>query len=150
MKWANKKYLCCIFLKNKEKHQEIIISHLRSKSLDDMILSSWDIECHRLKLVIMGYFFIILFFYFFYTPWKNPKKNRNLKKNEKKPRDIIMLHICTINQNHMMYGSWDMEHNREFFLILDHFWPSYPPNNPANLQNMKKCLVISFFYPCAL
>ena len=30
--------------------------------LDDMIYSSWDIECDRLKLVIMGHFLS------FYTP----------------------------------------------------------------------------------
>ena len=27
--------------------------------------------------------------------------------------DIIILQMCTINDNHMMYGSWDMEHNRQ-------------------------------------
>ena len=31
---------------------------------------------------------------------------------KKTPQDIIILHICTTNDNHMMYGSWDMEHNR--------------------------------------
>ena len=35
--------------------------------------------------------------------------------------------IC-INDNHMMYGSWDMEHNKpNFFVILDRFLPFYPP-----------------------
>ena len=33
-----------------------------------------------------------------------------LWKNKKTPRDIIILHMCTIHENHMMYGSWDMEH----------------------------------------
>ena len=27
------------------------------------------------------------------------------KKNEKKPRDIIILQMCTIHENHMMHGS---------------------------------------------
>ena len=26
--------------------------------------------------------------------------------------DIIILHMCTKNYDHMMYGSWDMVHNR--------------------------------------
>ena len=33
-------------------------------------------------------------------------------------RNTWILHIlqmCTINDNHMMYGSWDMEHNRQNF-----------------------------------
>ena len=51
--------------------------------------------------------------------------------------DIIILHICTINDNHMMYGSGDMERKREFFVILDHFLPFYPPNNPKN-RNFEK------------
>ena len=35
-------------------------------------------------------------------------KNQNLKKMKKTTGDIIILHIlhkCTINENHMMYGS---------------------------------------------
>ena len=40
--------------------------------------------------------------------------------------------MCTINDNHMMYGSSDMEHDRQFFVILDCFFPFYPPNNPEN------------------
>ena len=46
---------------------------------------------------------------------------------EKRPKAIIILQMCTINDSHMMYGSWDIEHNRDFFVILDHFLPFYPP-----------------------
>ena len=31
-------------------------------------------------------------------------------------RDIIILHLCTTNDDHMMYGSWNIEHNRQNFL----------------------------------
>ena len=47
-------------------------------------------------------------------------------KLKKAPGDIIILHICTINDSHMMYGSWDMERNRQFFVILDRLLPFYP------------------------
>ena len=30
-----------------------------------------------------------------------------------------------------------MKHDRQFFLILDHFLPFYPPNNPEN-ENFEK------------
>ena len=62
-------------------------------------------------------------------------------KNEKKPGDILILHMCTINDNHMMYGSWDMECNRQNFLS---FWTIFfallPPNNlkNQNFDNMEK------------
>ena len=38
-----------------------------------------------------------------------PTHRNNLKikllKKWKTPRDIIILHMCTINENHMVYGS---------------------------------------------
>ena len=73
---------------------------------------------------------------FSFNPLKTWKiKILTLKK--KTPGDITILHICTINDSHMMYGSWDMEHDRQFFVILDHFLPFYPPMDPKN-QNFEK------------
>ena len=38
------------------------------------------------------------------------------------PADIIILHLCTTNDNHIMYGSWDMKCDKQkFFVILGHF-----------------------------
>ena len=58
-------------------------------------------------------------------PSKNPgkfffeKKNKNKKNKKTKttttkktPGDII-LHMYTINENHMIHGSWDMECNKQ-------------------------------------
>ena len=42
--------------------------------------------------------------FFALLPPNNPK-NQNFEKNEKNPRDIIILNMCTINDNHMMHGS---------------------------------------------
>ena len=48
---------------------------------------------------------------------------------KKAPRDIIILHMCNINDD----GSWDTERGRQnFFVILDHFLHFCPPNNPKN------------------
>ena len=57
----------------------------------------------------------------FYTPYI-PRKY--LKKM---PEDIIILNMCTINYNHMMYGSWDIERNIQNFLS---FWTIFCPFNP--------------------
>ena len=36
--------------------------------------------------------------------------------------DIIILHLHMTTENHMTYGSWEMECNRQFFFaILGHF-----------------------------
>ena len=55
---------------------------------------------------------------------------------KKCPRDFIILHRSTINKNHMMYDSWDMEHNRQNFFS---FWTFFallqpPPPPPLPLQ----------------
>ena len=46
----------------------------------------------------------------------------------------MILHMCTINDNHIMYGSWDMEHDGHNFLS---FWTIYPTNNPK-MKNFEK------------
>ena len=82
-------------------------------------------------------FFVILDCFLPFYPPNNPK-NQNFEKMKKPPGDIIILHMCTINDNHMMYGSWDMECVIDrIFVILDHFLPFYPTNNPKN-QNFEK------------
>ena len=65
------------------------------------------------------------------------RKIKKMKKIEKTQVDIIILHMCFINDNHIMYGSWDMEHNGynvlSFWTILCPFAlltqcaPHHPP-----------------------
>ena len=56
---------------------------------------------------------------------------------KKLAEDIIILHICAKNHNHMRYDSWGMEWHKQYFVILGHFLPFYPSNNPEN-QNFEK------------
>ena len=49
------------------------------------------------------------------------------------PGDIIILHMCTINDNNMRYGSWDIKCNRQNFLS---FWTIFCPFQ--NFEKMKK------------
>ena len=97
-------------------------------------------------------FFLILdHFLPFYLPPPNNPENQNFVKNGNKylvPGDIIILHKCTKYDKHMIYGFWDMKHNRQiFFVILGQFLPFYPTSNPKN-QNFekKKHLKILSFY----
>ena len=48
------------------------------------------------------------------------------KKKKKNPGDIISLHLCTTNENHMMYGSLDIRCNVQSFLGTV-FCPLDPP-----------------------
>ena len=79
-------------------------------------------------------FFILGHFFCHFTPLKSKfykNQNKNLTKIKKAPGDAIILHTCTKNYR-MMYASWDMEYDRQFFVILGHFLPFYPTIDPKN------------------
>ena len=62
-------------------------------------------------------FFVIFGHFLPIHPPNNPK-NQNFEIIKKMPGDIILF-LCTTNDNHMMYCSWDIERNRHNFLS---FW----------------------------
>ena len=63
-------------------------------------------------------------------------KNQTFEKMKKIAGDIIILHMCTKNHNHMRYSSWDKEWDKIFLSIWAIF--SAPlPNNTEN-QNFEK------------
>ena len=66
-------------------------------------------------------------------------ENQNFEKMKKKHGNIFILQMCTINESHMMYGSWDMEYNRQnFFVILDHFFALLTPLTICKIKILKK------------
>ena len=97
----------------------------------------WETEC-----------FVILDYFLHFQPLNNPE-NQNFEKIKNMTGNIIILQKDTINDNDMMYGSWDMTQDIEFFVFLGHFLPFYSTNNPKN-QNFekmkKKHLKILSFY----
>ena len=116
---------------------DIIILHMSSLSENHMMYDSWDIEHDRHNFVS---------FWTIFCPFTHPPNNpTNQKWNppptppaKKTSRDITISNKCTINANHIIYGSWDMKCNRQNLLfILRHFLPFYPPNTPKN-ENFKK------------
>ena len=80
-----------------------IILHIRTKNHNHMRYGSWDKEWETKFFVILGYFLS------FYLP--NNLQNQNFEKMRRVSGDVIILHMYAINDNHMMYGSWDMVHN---------------------------------------
>ena len=85
-------------------------------------------------------FFVILEDFLHFFPPNNPK-NQNFEKMKKPHGDVITLLLCTINDNHMMYGYiWFLKYGvwqTQFFVILEDFLHFHPPNNPKN-QNFEK------------
>ena len=111
------------------------------------IPQSYELQLLKYRLRQRDVFVILGHFLPFYCI--NNPKNWNFEKNEKKKKkilgDIITLHLGTTNYDHIMYGSWDMEHDRQnFFSCFDHFLPFYPKKIKI-LKWWKKYLEISSF-----
>ena len=106
-----------------------------------MIYGSWNVRCDWQKF---------LSFWIIFCPF-SPLTTRKIKilKLKKAPGDFIISHISTINDNHMMYGSWDVECGGQNFLS---FWTIFCPFTPLTtwkmkiLKKWKSFLEISSFY----
>ena len=76
-----------------------------------------------------GLFFALL-------PTYGPRKSKLKKKKWKKHLKILSFY----KHKRQSYDAWFLRYGMqltEFFVILDHFLPSYPLNNPKN-QNFEK------------
>ena len=119
-----------IKMKKNEKNP-LEISSLYTSVSKIMIICYTDPEIWCVTDVIVIFHFGLLF-------TLSPLTAQNikiLKKWKKKtPGDIINLHTCTKNYNHMMYGSWDMKHDRQNFLS---FWTVFCHFTPLTTQKIK-------------
>ena len=103
--------------------------HFTNINDSDMMYGSSDMECNGQNFLSFWTVFCP------FTP--NNPKNQDFEKMKKLSGNIIILHRCNVNDNHMMYGSWDGKGNRQNFLSFQAiFCPFIPPNNPKN-QNLK-------------
>ena len=85
----------------------------------------------QLLFFILGYFFALL-------PPNNPK-NENFKKMKKALGDIINLHNCTKNHDHVLYCcSWDMARGRcNCYFLGGYFLPLAPSQTKKSNFTMK-------------
>ena len=112
-----------------------------------MIYGSWNIRCNRHNFLSTIFCHSGMFFALLppYGPrkskfWKNEKNTwRNVyhkwQKWKKPSGDIIISHRCIINDNHMMYGSWDTECATD--KIFCHFEPFFALLPPPTTQKSK-------------
>ena len=109
-------------------------------------IATYFINVHQKSWSSIVCFVILCYFFPFYHP-SNPE-NQNLEKNKTAPAHVIILHMCTKNNNHKMYASWDMACNR-LCIIFCSFIPVTTWKNKF-LKNWKKHLEILSFYTCVL
>ena len=137
----------------KKHHGYIFILHTSTINQNHTMYDSWDTECDII-FSHFGPFFAVLHFFPLTT-----QRIKSLKKWIKNPTNIIILHKCTLNDNHIIYGSWDINCNRQIFLSSWSIFCTFNPQTPKN-ENIKKwktttttttttttkCLEISLFY----
>ena len=105
------------FEKIKITPEDIIILQICTINESQTMYGSWDMECNGQNFLSCSTIFCT------FTPLKTWK----IKILKKISEDVIILHMCTINDNQMMYGSWDMKHDEENFLS---FWTIFCPFTP--------------------
>ena len=84
-----------------------------TKNHNHIRYSSWDMEWDRM--------FVIFDQFLPFHPPNNPQ-NQNFEKMKKASGGVIILHMCTKNQDHMIYPSWDVECDKQIFLS---FWAMF-------------------------
>ena len=117
-----------------------IILHSYTKNHDHKLYCSWGMVCDGCNYFSFWAIFALL------QPWifcPNSPKNQNFKTMKKMPGDIILLHKCTKNHDHMLYYSWDIARDRcncyvLFWAIFCLFTPPLPL--PPPLQKTKNSL----------
>ena len=78
-------------------------------------------------------FFLVLDHFLPFHPYNNTE-TENFEKLKKMTGAIIILHKCTINDNHIMPRSWHMKHDRQNFYW---FWVIFCPFTPLTTQKIK-------------
>ena len=102
-------------VKNTWRYYPFTHMHHKSRSYDVWFLR-YKVQKTKFS-IIMGHFLP------FDLP--NNRENENFEKIKKTKNagDIIILHLCTTNDDHIMYGSWDIKRNKQFFVFLGYFLP---------------------------
>ena len=101
------------------------------KSDNHSDVGSWDMECDEQKFMSFSTFCAFL-------PSNNTWKIKILNKKNAWIY-MFILHRRTINENHMMYGSWDMECDRQN-VIWGHFLALLPQLATCKINILKKFL----------
>ena len=94
-----------------------------------IICSSWNIRCDGQKYLSFWAVFCLFS--------RLTMEKIKILKLKNTSGDVIILHICTTNDNHMMHGSWDMERNRQTLSFWTVFYP-FPSLWTQKINILKK------------
>ena len=108
----------------------ILFTHMHHK------LRSYDVWFMRYKVQKTKFFVIMGHFLPF--DLRSNQENENFEKIKKPPGDIIILHLCTTNDDHIMYGSWDIKRDKHNFLSFWAIFLAFYPHNNQKIKFQKK------------
>ena len=97
---------------------------------------SCDVWLLRYKVQWTEFFYILGHFLHFDPP--NNPENQSFEKLKKRFGDIFILHLCTTNDNHMMYGSSDIKHGRQNVLLFWAIFCLFIPLTTRKIKILKK------------
>ena len=128
------------FWKKMKKCLEILswYTYMCAINENHMIYGSWNIRCDWQKF---------LSFWATFCPL-SPLTTQEIKilKLKNIPGDTIILHICTINDNHMMHGSWHMEYTERIFCHSGLFFAFLLPYGPRKSKLKKKKKIWRYYH----
>ena len=109
-----------------------------------MMYGSSDMECNRQNFLSFWTIFCP------FTPLTT-QKNQNFEKMKTTPGDIIILHKCTKNDNHICKVPEILSTTDKIFCYFGPFFALLPPTPLTTqkikiLKKWKKCLEILLFY----
>ena len=131
----------------KNTSEDIIILHLCTKNRNHMMFSSWDMMWDRQDFLSLWVIFCP-----FTSPLKWSQKSIFWQNEKKMPGDISLLHMCMINEDHMMYDSWNKRCKTDRFFC--HFGVFFVLSRPwqhgeSKFQKIEKTHLEISFYTCA-
>ena len=100
-----------------------------TKNHNHMMYSSWETDKNILS-------FWAIFCPFTSPPPSNDPECQNFEKKWKKWLETLSFYtfMCTINEDHMIYGSWNIRCNRQKF---SSFWAIFWPFSPLTTWKIK-------------
>ena len=111
--------------------EDIITLHKCTKTHDHRLYCPWEMMCDKCSCCF-SFWTIFCPFTPLPPPRHNKPKYKNFKKTMKKTSgDIIILHKCTTNHDHMCYTGPEIWHVAHVIVIFHFglFLPFYPSNN---------------------
>ena len=64
-------------------------------------------------------------------------ENQNFEKMKKMPEYIFLLHMCLMNEDHMMHDSWNIRCDRQGRQNCSSFWVIFCPFTPLTIWKTK-------------